>query len=447
MIKVQNKTHAVQRLRSAGLATLLVAATVQPYFASAAALHRVATTPQTYKETKIRPVVIAVRVDPTADISIDEINATHSTITLRKFQALPETYLLRVRDDGDANKVLKALNGDKRLLYAELEMLSTPPEADPINIKAWGMDPTPYHSQDALQRLNLERAHALSQGKGMVVAVIDTGVQLNHPALSPFYVAGYDFVDGDAIAEDIGNTIDDDGDGSVDEATGHGTHIAGIVHLVAPEARIMPIRVLDADGVGSLFDVIDGIAFAVQNGARVINLSLSVTDKSRLLSDTVRYATERGVVVVASAGNLNDNLMQYPAADPCAIAVTSVNAMDIRSYFSSYGGWIDFAAPGEGIYSTFVGGGYSWWSGTSMAAPFVAGQAAVLLAIDPGLNAREVAGVIEKSSHKIDQLKLNKDYHKSLGIGRIDIGASTELLASGTFKNSGPKTIKGGCVH
>lgn len=347
---------------------------------------------------KAQSDVIAIRLDLATGAKIEDISAMYGTEVQHTFIELSGAYLVRALSGGDINKLVKEIAKDPHVLYAEIDAPSATPEADPINIKAWGLDATPYVRQDVTRLLQLDRAHQISQGDGIVVAIIDTGIQLDHPALAPYLSPiRHDFLDDDAIPDDSANKLDDDGDGMIDEAAGHGTHIAGIIHLVAPKARIMPLRVLDSDGNGYLFQVVEAIAYAVNHGANVINLSLGIKVKSRILSDAVQYATEHGVVVVAAAGNLADSNAQYPAADDCAVGVNSVGANDILSTFSSYGKWVDFAAPGEAIYSTFIGGGYATWSGTSMATPFVAGQAALLQSLDPTLSAREIAGVIERT--------------------------------------------------
>jgi subtilisin family serine protease len=293
--------------------------------------------------------------------------------------------------------------------------------------------------------LGLDRAHTFSSGSGKVVAVIDTGVQLNHPALSAsLTTARYDFIDNDTTPDDQFNGLDDDGDRLVDEAAGHGTHVAGIIHLVAPAAKIMPIRALDSDGNGELFTVAKAINYAIGAGANVINLSLGSASKSSLLNDVIRPATLRGIVVVAAAGNLGVEADQYPASDQCAISVTSVGPNDIKSDFANYAGRVDFAAPGETIFSSFPPNGYARWSGTSMATPFVSGQAALLLSRRPTLNVRQVIGIIQATARPLDNL--NPSFSGKLGDGRVNIGASLAFLAAGNAPEAKHGRISGSCV-
>src|SRR4029453_11617986 len=166
-------------------------------------------------------------------------------------------------------------------------------------------------------------------------------------------------------------------------------------------------------------------------GADAINLSLGTPNPSALLQDVVGEAAGLGVVVVAAAGNLNTNARQYPAAEACAIAVTSVNAQDKKSSFANYGDWIGVAAPGENIYSAFPVDGYAWGTGTSMAGPFVAGQAALLRGANPQLTLDEVGLLIGGTTDSLD--RKNPAYRGKLGEGRIDLFASLESLVTNAW--------------
>jgi thermitase len=180
---------------------------------------------------------------------------------------------------------------------------------------------------------------------------------------------------------------------------------------VAPDAVF--VRVLNSDGRGNNFRTASAIVYAAHRGADAINLSLGTPNQSVLLREVVGEAAQLGVVVVGAAGNLNTYAKQYPAAEACAIAVTSVNARDKKSSFANYGDWIGVAAPGENIYSTFPVDGYAWWSGTSMATPFVAGQAALLRSANPQLTLDEVGLLIGGTADSLDNA--NPAYRGGLG--------------------------------
>ncbi|MFJ2044037.1 S8 family peptidase [Paenibacillus taichungensis] len=232
----------------------------------------------------------------------------------------------------------------------------------------------PY--QYNLQKINAPAAWDISQSNSSVkIAIIDTGVQLNHPELAGKLLPGYDYVDYDNIPED-GN--------------GHGTHVAGIaasitnngvgIAGVAPLASIVPLRVLDNNGQGTTGNVGNGLVYAANNGIQVVNLSLGGPTGEAFLQAAVQYAWDRGAVIIAAAGNDNTSYPIVPASYPNVIAVASTNPSDLKSNFSNYGSWVDMAAPGDTILSTYLGGSYAYLSGTSMAAPHVAGVAALLAA-------------------------------------------------------------------
>jgi len=240
-------------------------------------------------------------------------------------------------------------------------------------------------SQPSLRAMNVDVAHRVSRGAGVLVAVLDTGVDPGHPLLAGRIRGGWDFVDGDADPRDVANGLDDDGDGLADEALGHGTHVAGIVAMMAPSADLLIVRVLDAEGRGDLPRIAAGIRWAVDHGARVINLSFGSLRGSNLIQDLLEQAENTGVVSVAAAGNWgSDKPEEYPAESSHAIGVSAVDSNDHPASFSSYGGHIDLSAPGVNVRSAFAGGRYALWSGTSMSVPFVSGAAALLLAVHPG---------------------------------------------------------------
>jgi len=226
------------------------------------------------------------------------------------------------------------------------------------------------------------------------IAIVDTGIQTDHPDLSDKLAGGYDFVSNGPVQSD---------------PNGHGTHVAGIAAAVtnnrlgiagiAPAASILPVRVLDQSGTGTLDQVARGIIFAAQQGAQVINLSLGAPYNSNLLQRAITYACSLGAVVVAGVGNDNSRTPIYPAAYSDVIAVAAVNEHDRKSIFSNYGEWVDVAAPGSEILSTFLNGNYAYLSGTSMAAPHVAGLAALLAS--QGRRNEEIRSVIVSTADPI----------------------------------------------
>lgn len=380
------------------------------------------------------PGQIVVKLAPLPGNNILGINRTYGTTTLASLPDHSDIFLLQAPLVVDARQLVQVMQNDVRLIYAELNYINESTEDGGTNrTYGWGgFDSSTMQSQDSAKTMQLEKAHNLSRGGGTLVAILDTGVQSDHPAFSnSLDPLGYDFVDNDLAPTDEANGLDDDGDGRVDELYGHGTHVTGIVHLVAPEARLLPLRVLNSDGRGNNFRTASAIVYAAHRGAEAINLSLGTPNQSALLRDVVSEAAGLGVIVVAAAGNLNTDAKQYPAAEACAIAITSVSANDKKSSFANYGDWIGVAAPGENIYSAFPVNGYAWWTGTSMATPFVAGQAALLQSADRQLTLDEVGRLIGGTARSLD--RKNPAYLGLLGEGRVDILASLESLIAHTW--------------
>ena len=277
-------------------------------------------------------------------------------------------------------------------------------------------------------------------GAGVVVAVIDTGLDLNHQEFTGRIVQGYDFVDKDLIPED-GN--------------GHGTHVAGTiggandnfgVTGVAYESNIMPIRVLDNEGYGYTSDVISGIRYAADNGADVINLSLGGGGYSQSMFDAIEYATGLGAVVVMAAGNSGINSPDYPAAhaNNYGLAVGAVNQDGNMADFSNRAGAIELdyvTAPGVDIYSSVPGNSYDLFSGTSMATPHVAGAAALLRGYDKTLTAASIEDLITGTSNNSSTPGFNSFINK-FG-SRTNEQSLLEHITSGTIDKLKPEQISG----
>ncbi|MDP5276575.1 S8 family peptidase [Chengkuizengella axinellae] len=256
-------------------------------------------------------------------------------------------------------------------------------------------DPLYSSDQYGPQIIEADSAWDITTGSSNVlVAVIDTGVDEDHEDLAGKVVRGYDFIDDDRDPSDL---------------NGHGTHVAGTVGAltdnrtgvagVAPDVQIMSVRVLDRSGYGTNEGVANGITYAADNGADVINLSLGSSSPSGVVEDAVNYAWNRGVVVVAAAGNDGNRRAHYPAYYTNSLAVAATDDRDRKASFSTYGTWVDVAAPGVDIVSTQLGGGYVSYSGTSMAAPHTAGLAALLAS--QGLSNTEIRDQIESTADPI----------------------------------------------
>ena len=390
------------------------------------------------------PGQIVVKLAPKATIA--QVNARYGTQVQERFLDIENTniFLLRITDGSSTLDKVAEITGDPLVRYVELNYLSGVPEADDeadasARHRAFPVDdatPTThnYSSKDSPypdSALNLTDARRISQGANTTVAVLDTGAQLDHPALKARFngVPRYDFVDDDSTPSEPQLATDEEQLSR--EVVGHGTHVAGIVNLVAPKANLMPLRVLDREGYGSVFHVAEAVTFADGNGADVINLSLGAPSWSRLLREKVEEAIGHGAVVVAAAGNYGSPQPQYPAGNrvplPSAVdgllAVTSVDPVEAKSDFANYGTWVDIAAPGEEILSTYPVSRYAYWSGTSMATPFVAGEAALIHSVDGPLDPAGVELRIRSSARCIND-KNPAIYTGMLGAGHSDIGGA-----------------------
>lgn len=342
---------------------------------------------------------VSVKLKP--GVSINTILARYNATLLG---SMPENsvYYLRLPSGQTASQMLPTLNADADIYYAEFNYYAVGmPLGELIIIHGTGdLTPTPaggMADQWALTKIGLGDAQKISKGQVMtgapiIVAVLDTGLAADHPFLSSSLTAGYDFIDMNGSVSDMGNGIDDDGNGLIDNYVGHGTHVSGIVLTIAPGVQIMPIRVLNSDGVGTYWDIAAGIRYAVDHGAKIINMSLAAPALPASLSDALGYASSHGVIVVAAAGTgAGPN---YPAGYADKLSVLGVGASDQNDVAASFSGGLaadtDIFAPGVDIYSAYPYNGYALGSGTSMAAPIVAGEAAMLMARHPDWSTSEV---------------------------------------------------------
>lgn len=341
----------------------------------------------------------------------------------------PSTFLLRVPLWQAVELLLGILNLDPRILVAEPAYRARAPEAlGQMMVAAVGATQSEYEDQDVYERLRLGDAHEHTTGDGVLVAIIDTGVRADHEALAGVISSnGIDYVDDDSNPNDSANGIDDDSDGSTDEAAGHGTIIAGIVHLVAPDAQILPIRVLNDEGQGLAFDVAQGIRYAVDQGADVINLSLGMAEKSELIAYEIQRAKNYGVSIVAAAGNDDTEVGLYPARDAAILSIAALDSLDIKASFSNYHSTVALSAPGDGILGPFYDGGYAVAAGTSFSTPFVGGVMALIRAVNPALTKAHVDSLTKLAVVDVYDIDENEPYIGLLGTGRVDAYLAWQL--------------------
>jgi thermitase len=275
------------------------------------------------------------------------------------------------------------------------------------------------------QQVRLEQGQTLASnlGYGIKVAVIDTGVDVSHPALLEALAPAsewWDFYSDDALPQEEGVL----GEGGY----GHGSNVAGIIRQVAPRATILPLRVLGPDGRGSVADLVAAIQWAVDKGANIINLSLGSTSFSSSVSAALLNASYKGVFVVASTGNTGDERVTYPASYATLpftgwlrLSVTSVDARDIKSSFATYGYNVEVAAPGESVFGPAPQEQVAAWTGTSMAAPMVSGALALALGQELTVSRTDLMDKLKNSSADVDNLSANRSFAYKLGKGRLNI--------------------------
>ena len=316
---------------------------------------------------------------------------------------------------GQELSTARRLAGEPWILYAEPNYRVHAADTIPN-------DPAYSSYQWNLARIGLPRAWDVTTGGPVVIAIVDTGVDLDHPDLAAKLITGTTFITGTT-------TPDDD--------HWHGTHVAGIaaaatnnglgVAGVSWGARIMPIKILDSRGDGTYADLARAIIYAADHGARIINMSLGGEEYSQVVEEAIDYARERGCLLVAAAGN-NGGTVLFPAASDGVLAVAATDSGDRHWVGSNQGSQVDVAAPGVGIYSTGRGGVYFSATGTSMATPHVSGLAALIWSVAPELTPVQVSERITSTAKDLGAPGWDPAY----GWGRIEAYPAVVGLAGCT---------------
>jgi LPXTG-site transpeptidase (sortase) family protein len=257
----------------------------------------------------------------------------------------------------------------------------------------------------------------------VVLAIVDSGIDLAHQDLASRILPGYDFINSDSDPQD-------------DNFLSHGTHVAGIAAAVTDNglgvagvswgARLLPVKVLDSSGNGTTFGLAAGIVWAADNGAQVINLSLGGAARSVVLEDAVNYAYSKGILLVAAAGNQGSNAPFYPAAFDHVLSVAATDSANDRFFLSNFGPAVDLAAPGVSIYSTLRGNAYGYETGTSMSTSFVAGLAAVLRGLPGNTDPDRIA--LQMESTALDLGAPGRDDYTGYGLIQMDAALAAAPL-------------------
>lgn len=324
--------------------------------------------------------------------------------------------VVEIPESKTSQNFLQTLKNDKEVLFAEPDIKV---EADNFN------DPM-FNEQYALKKVDAVNAWAVNQGnQSTVIGIIDTGVDLDHPDLKSKLLDGYNAINPGTPPKDDAR---------------HGTHVAGIASAIgdnsigisglAPKCKILPIKVL-GNGTGSIATISDGLIWAADHGADVVNMSLGTYTEEKTLGEAVKYALGKNVVCVATMGNDNMEKRRFPAGFPGMIAIGSTDENDKKSTFSNYGDWITVSAPGTNILSTLPTymspNGYGKMSGTSMAAPLVTGLVGLIRSQSKGLSPAETAKILKAGSDDLG----DAGFDKYFGAGRINASKTLNLLKKG----------------
>jgi len=304
------------------------------------------------------------------------------------------------------------------LLFAPVAIVIATSVNDPLTSQQWGW-----------YRVKADQAYDSGyHGEGVIVASLDTGVDVDHLDLAANIIDGWNFVDNNDNITDF---------------DGHGTMVAGIVAAiannsigitgVAPEVSIMPLKVVSESGV-SWTDVTSAIRYAADNGAKVISMSLGggYSKLSSAMEAAIDYAYQRGCVLVAAAGNNDSSELFYPAAYEQVIAVSAIDEDDQKASFSNYGNYIDFCAPGVNVLTTWKDGTYAYGNGTSFAAPFVTGVVAVMLSKYPSLSNENIVETLRVQAEDLGEAGWDQFY----GWGVVDAYDAISLVPVPEFSSA-----------
>ncbi len=380
-------------------------------------------------------------------VSVDNLNKKYNAVKIKSLipynrdvslkknnssEYINGIYLIRFENSINVNDILREYTSITEVEYTQLNYL--------YHLHQSGNN-ADSNEQWGLERINAYEAWEIEKGsRGVLVAIIDTGIDYFHKDLKEniWINPGEDLNENGIVDSSDLNGIDDDGNGFIDDIQGwdftdvpsypdngdylepdndpmdemgHGTSIAGIIAAsgsdgmsgVAPGCRIMNLRAGTSKGFLQDDDIASAVIYAVQNGARIINMSFGDFIYSRVLRDVIRFAYNNGCVVVTSSGNNGDDRLTYPSTFDETISVGAVNEDDSLAQFSSFGNTVDITAPGASIYSTKIGNSYGFISGTSAAASFVSGLAALLISHNGNLFPEQVRSIILLSADDLGQ--------------------------------------------
>ena len=354
---------------------------------------------------------------PRAGVSEKELAKALKQTNAKSKGRFPQTniHVIELPPGIDEVKAMRLMQKNPVWKFVELDMA--------VTSDATVSDPS-YSSSWALPKIVAPTAWDTTNGSGVTIAILDSGVDLDHPDLKANLVPGWNFVDNNSDATDV---------------RGHGTYVAGAAAMVANNAagsagvawgaKIMPLRISNSEGTAYFSHIAQAVNYAADRGARVVNLSFNGVSGSSTVKSAADYLRSKGGVVVASAGNTS-GLLTYAASDSFLVAAAT-DSSDNKTSWSSYGEYVDVAAPGLSIYTTADGGGYTKVSGTSLSSPITAATVALMMAANPKLSPADVDKIITATA--LDRGAAGWDQY--YGYGRID--AAKAVAMAKTYAGTG----------
>lgn len=350
--------------------------------------------------------------------------ATACNVRLKDRAPGNEFFLYELKNGQDVESIQATMQGLAGVVWSEdnAELGSTGPggskgSTQPVlGPKSLLMKPTNYRVKNAatLDQIGWSKTAANAPGRTVKIAILDTGLGVNQTDIWAAVSAQYNAVETGQPAYDQPLGTDTDPTGPVDQATGHGTMVAGIVNMVAPRAKLLIARVADSDGLGTSWTITKGLAFAVQQGAEVANISMGSPDRLPAINDVIDWATEENqVLVVASIGNNGQREALEPSGISKVLCVAGLDATNHKASFSNWENDADSCAPSVGLWAPWFDGEACQWEGTSLAAPLVAGCLADALRKSAHRLPSSLIDIVTSTGTDIDNL--NRDYKQRLG--------------------------------
>jgi subtilisin family serine protease len=408
---------------------------------------------------------------PTSQALLSNVTSKYQLTTVEPIDGAGSVWVVTAAASRPPKEVEKEVSSDTaEVTDIELDQATGVPEVSQSTAAILDQLPAPssityygsnvlgvYTSQPAVQLIRLADAQTTFQAVGAgVVAIIDTGIDPKHPVLAASVVPGYDFVHNIAgsgsewidltkynktvlgnsspvvtskntvamVSQSTAAILDQSTAAILDykhmpKAFGHGTMVAGVVHLVAPKAQIMPLKAFRGDGTANLSDILRAVYYAADHGAHVINMSFTLTAASTELADAIDYAEGKNAICVAAAGNSNKVKVGNPANLPYVMGIASTTNKDVRSSFTSYGAGVFEAAPGEGVVTTYPGQNYAEATGTSFSSPLVAGAAALTVQMKAAIDYTDASAALANAKHLSCA---------GMGHGRLDVYAAVQAV-------------------